>query len=49
MRFKFLTGDVNWQTYSGLFVSRRLNNGDFDYYLVLRVENWNEFAAVSKS
>lgn len=42
MKFKFLTGDVNWQTYGGKFVSKRLNNGDFDYYLVLDVINWHD-------
>lgn len=43
MRFKFLTGDMNWQTYGGSFVSKKLNNGEFDYWLVLKVDNWNEY------
>jgi len=42
MRFRFLTGDINWQTYGGKFVSKKLNNGEFDYWLVLDVINWNE-------
>lgn len=42
MNFKFLTGDVNWQTYGGKFVSKKLNNGLFDYWLVLDVFNWEE-------
>lgn len=49
IRFKFLTGDVNWQTYGGKFVSKRLANGhdgkgavrgqdyDFHYWLVMDV------------
>jgi len=49
IRFKFLSGDVNWQTYGGKFVSKRLCNGydskgavkgrdcDFHYWLVLDV------------
>lgn len=40
MRFKFLTGDVNWQDYGGKFISRKLNNGDFDYWIVMEVLNW---------
>jgi len=39
MRFKFLTGDVNWETYGGKWVSPKLNNGDFDYWLVLEFVN----------
>jgi len=42
MNFKFLTGDMNWQTYGGKFVSKKLNNGDFDYWLVMDVINWHE-------
>jgi hypothetical protein len=49
IRFKFLAGDVNWQTYGGQFVSKRLCNGydgkdavkgedyDFHYWLVMDV------------
>lgn len=39
MRFKMLSGDVNWRVYGGKFVSKRLNNGDWDYWLVLEVIN----------
>ena len=42
MKFKFLTGDINWQTYGGKFVSKKLNNGDFDYWLVLEVINMHD-------
>lgn len=42
MKFKFLTGDVNWQEYGGKFISKKLNNGDFNYWLVMEVINWNE-------
>ncbi len=42
MQFKFLTGDINWQDYGGKFVSRKLSNGEFDYWLVLEVINWIE-------
>lgn len=39
LKFKFLTGDINWQEYGGKFVSKRLNNGEFDYWLVIEVIN----------
>lgn len=42
MKFKMLCGDINWQTYGGRFVSKRLNNGDWDYWLVINVINWEE-------
>ena len=49
IRFKFMSGDVNWQEYGGQFVSKRLCNGydgkgavqgqdyDFHYWLVMDV------------
>jgi len=39
LKFRFLTGDVNWQEYGGKFVSKRLNNGEFAYWLVIEVVN----------
>ena len=42
MQFKFLTGDMNWQKYGGKFVSRKLSNGEFDYWLVMDVLNWED-------
>lgn len=39
MRFKFLSGDVNWKDYGGKWISKKLNNGDFDYYLVIELIN----------
>ena len=42
MHFKFLTGGVNWETHGGKFVSKKLNNGDFDYWMVIEVINMNE-------
>lgn len=39
MQFKMLIGDINWRVYGGKFVSKRLNNGEFDYWLVLEVIN----------
>lgn len=42
MRFTFLTGDVNWQEYGGKFISAKQNNGEFDYWLVMDVLNWQD-------
>ena len=42
VRFKFLTGDISWQDYGGKFISQRLNNSEFDYWLVLDFVNMHE-------
>lgn len=42
MKFKTLSGDVNWQTYGGKFVSSKLNNGEFDYWMVIDFVNMEE-------
>lgn len=44
LKFSMLYGDVNWQVYGGAFVSRRLNNSEFDYSLVIEVRNTEEDA-----
>lgn len=42
LKFKFLTGDIDWKTYGGKFISKKLNNGEFNYWLVMEVINWWE-------
>lgn len=42
MRFTFLIGDRNWQTYGGKFVSAKQNSGEFDYWFVMDVLNWED-------
>jgi len=42
IKFKFLTGDCNWQQYGAKWVSNKLNNGEFDYWFVLELINWEE-------
>lgn len=42
MQFRFLTGDTNWREYGGKFISRKLNNGEFNYWLVMEIVNWPE-------
>jgi hypothetical protein len=41
-KFKMLSGDTDWKRYGAKFVSKRLNNGDFDYWIVLEVTNMHE-------
>lgn len=41
-RFTFLTGDVNWLQYGGKWVSQKLSNGEFDYWLVLELVNMHD-------
>ncbi len=42
MRLKFLTGDVNWKKYGGQFVTKKLSNGEFDYWLVADFMNFHD-------
>lgn len=42
LKFKFLTGDVNWLSYGGKWVSKRLSNGEFDYWLVIELINMDD-------
>lgn len=42
MKFSFLTGDCNWLDYGGKWVSKKLNNGDFDYWLVIELINMDD-------
>lgn len=39
MKFTFLTGDVNWQDYGGLWISPK-QHGEFDYWFVRELLNW---------
>lgn len=39
MKTRFLCGDVDWQTHGGKFITKKLNNGDWDYWLVLDFMN----------
>lgn len=46
MQFKQVGGDMNWVAYNGLFQSKKLNNGEFDYWLFIKfdnVEDYNDF------
>jgi len=41
-KFTFLTGDSDWLSYGGKWISPKYNNGDFDYYLVRDLINMEE-------
>ncbi len=45
MKFDFLSGDVDWCTYGGKWVSERLDSGLFNYWLVLDFLNLEEAGA----
>ena len=41
--FKFLTGDVDYKTYSEKWIStKKYNSGKFDYWFVLELINWED-------
>jgi len=39
MRFTWLTGDIDWMAYGAKWVSKKMNNGDFDYAIVMELTN----------
>ena len=41
-RTHFLTGDVNFLEYGGKFVTKKFNNGDFDYWIVIELINFED-------
>ncbi len=42
MKWSFLSGGVAWETYGGKLVTGPFDNGDFRYWLVLDILNWEE-------
>lgn len=42
IRFHFLTGDSNWQQYGGKWISNPQSNGEFTYYFVIELINWED-------
>lgn len=42
IRFKFLTGDVNYLTYGGKWISNVQKRGDVEFFFVIEVMNWIE-------
>ncbi len=39
LKFKWLTGDMDWIDHGGTWISKRLNNGDWDYWLTISICN----------
>lgn len=39
MKLHWLSGDVNFKKYGGRWISKKLNNGEFDYWLVIELNN----------
>lgn len=42
MKTRWLTGDVNWRQYGGRWVTKKLSNGEFDYWLVIDFINYED-------
>ena len=44
IRFRFLSGDIDWATYGGMWISKKFNSEDPEgsYYLVRTLENLHE-------
>jgi hypothetical protein len=42
VRFHWLTGDVNFLSYGGKWISNKQSNGEFDYWFVLEIINWED-------
>lgn len=41
-KLKFLSGDVNYLSFGGKWISKKHNNGDFDYWYVIELTNMHE-------
>jgi hypothetical protein len=42
IRFHFLTGDTNFFDYGGKWISNKQSNGEFDYWFVIELINWQD-------
>jgi len=42
MQLKFLTGDVNYKDYGGKWISKKMNNGDFDFWYLVELINMHD-------
>jgi hypothetical protein len=40
MKWSILSGDVNWEDHGGKFVAGPFDNGDFQYWFVIEVFDW---------
>jgi hypothetical protein len=42
IQWKFLTGDRDWLGCGGKWISQKFNNGEFDWWFVREIINWEE-------
>lgn len=42
MKMKFFSGDSDWKTHGGRWISPKLSNGEFDYWILLDFLNMRE-------
>ena len=42
MKTYWLTGDINYAEYGGKWITKKLNNGDWDYWLIIELINMDE-------
>jgi hypothetical protein len=42
LKLRFLSGDINWKTFGAKWITKKLNNGDFDYWLIVAFINFEE-------
>jgi len=42
MKFEFLTGDCDWVSYGGIWVSPKLEAGGFNYWVAIRFDNMED-------
>jgi hypothetical protein len=45
--FEFLVGDINWRDFWGKWISQKYNNGDWDYWIVIEINNVEELGRES--
>jgi len=42
MKLKLLSGDINWKIFGAKWITKKLNNEDFDYWLIVSFMNFEE-------
>lgn len=41
-KLSVLSGDINWRDYGSKWITKKLNNGDWDYYLIIELVNMED-------
>jgi hypothetical protein len=42
LKLKRLSGNIDWKTFGAKWITKKLNNGNFDYYLIVSFMNFEE-------